>query len=260
MIPEERYAGLSNEELVVLVKSGDMEAAGRLYEQNMGLIRRYCRMTCADPCEFEDFLQESFFYILRAAKKFDPSLGFKFSTYMCIRVQRGLERYAYEKGCDPDLISADAHIRPDSDDTLITFQADPSAEFEEDTLEKINRDELRDAIEEIIDELEPRQALSVREILSGETLERCALSRGLSRERVRQLHQKVIRTLRKPEYADRLLPYIDDSEYERLAFKGTGFRRFRETGYSSVEMAVEKILSKKEALRYELERELADDY
>jgi RNA polymerase primary sigma factor len=73
---------------------------------------------------------------------------------------------------------------------------------------------LREAIEELLTELTPRQERILRlrfGLDSGEerTLEMIAAKFGLSRERIRQLEKSALGTLRHSRFADQLRPYLE---------------------------------------------------
>lgn len=83
---------MTNEELCELYQSGNADALGELYAQNIGLIekaiQRYSGLE--DP---EDLRQESFFAIRHAAALWDHSKGANFATYCTYWLHQTARRY-----------------------------------------------------------------------------------------------------------------------------------------------------------------------
>jgi RNA polymerase sigma factor for flagellar operon FliA len=69
---------------------GDLEARDRLIEQNMGLVhsaaRRFDRGTGA-VVQYEDLVGVGTIGLLQAVERFDPSLGWRFSTFAVTRIR-----------------------------------------------------------------------------------------------------------------------------------------------------------------------------
>lgn len=78
-------------ELIEKVKQGDKEAARLLVEAYTPLV---CKMAKSynRPDIYEDLLQEGYYAILQAARKFDSSLGVSFFTYVFYWVKRNMDR------------------------------------------------------------------------------------------------------------------------------------------------------------------------
>ena len=64
-----------------MVKKGDLEARKKLVESNYRLVISIAKKYYRKHCDFEDLLQESSAGLLKAVDRFDPELGYKFSTY-----------------------------------------------------------------------------------------------------------------------------------------------------------------------------------
>jgi len=241
---------LTNEELVEMVKQNDMKAAGQLYFQNIGMIKKVCNQVCRDRDEFEDYLQQSFIHLVEAANNFDPSKETKFITYMVEHLRGKLFNYRYEKGTDDGLSSLYSMVGEEQDTELIELLGDPEAEFEDNVIEKVAKEELKKALAEVLDELPPDLSIIMKLRLAGKTLKECAEICGISSERVRQKEKAAERLLKRSHYAKRLKPFIySDDDYLSDGLKGTGLRAWKETGYSSTERAVERIIEKQERWR-----------
>lgn len=85
--------GKEDPELQELVKDGD-NARQVLIRHNIRLVREIAKVSlhAADSLEFEDLVQEGTLGLNRAAEKFDPERGFKFSTYATWWVRQFISR------------------------------------------------------------------------------------------------------------------------------------------------------------------------
>ena len=117
---------------------------------------------------------------------------------------------------------------------LIADPADLIAEADD----RIQQEELRGVMWDVVNDLRDREAEVIRmRFKDGKTLAECSADLHVAPERVRQLEKKGLRNLRRPEMADRLLPYLDDLA-EVYAHNASGIGIFRRTGTSAVERAV----------------------
>ena len=100
------------------------------------------------------------------------------------------------------------------DDEDITLEDTLPADGDqfEDVLERIQREELSRELWAQVDKLPEREADVVRSKYQlGETYIQCGERLGVSGERVRQLHERALRSLRKRQVTKHLIPYITDS-------------------------------------------------
>lgn len=137
------------------------------------------------------------------------------------------------------LVSLDSPITaPDgAEDTTVGDLIASTSCLEDEVLEEVQQEELKKVLWECVDSLPaPHPEVIHRRYQEGETLRQIGEAVGLSVERVRQIEAKALRELRGPSKADRLRPFL--SETERIynsAIKGGGVSRFSHTWTSSTE-------------------------
>ena len=87
---------LSRKEEVYLarqIKKGDNEARRALIEANYRLVISIAKKYYRPGQDFDDLIQESSTGLLKAVDRFDPELGFKFSTYACWWIKQATLQY-----------------------------------------------------------------------------------------------------------------------------------------------------------------------
>ncbi len=77
---------------------GDREAAGRLLEQNTGLIWSVARRYFGRGAEAEDLYQLGCLGFLKAVEGFDPAYGTQFSTYAVPKIAGEIRRFLRDDG------------------------------------------------------------------------------------------------------------------------------------------------------------------
>lgn len=80
------------EELTRLVQLGDAKARQRLVESNMRLVINLARSYRCKSVPLEDLIQEGAIGLMQAAERFDPSRGFRFSTYATHWIRQAISR------------------------------------------------------------------------------------------------------------------------------------------------------------------------
>jgi RNA polymerase primary sigma factor len=80
------------EELTQRVREGDTSARKRLVESNMRLVINIAKSYRNKSVPFEDLIQEGAIGLMQAAERFDPSRGFRFSTYATHWVRQAIGR------------------------------------------------------------------------------------------------------------------------------------------------------------------------
>ena len=94
--------GLSNEYLCVLYQKGNPLASEALIQKNRRLVykiaARVLKEYRPESLDLEDLFAEGCIGMLKAAEKFDVSLGFHFSTYACWWIRQAITRETMNNG------------------------------------------------------------------------------------------------------------------------------------------------------------------
>jgi RNA polymerase primary sigma factor len=106
--PLARYFGqigrgklLTHEEEIDLgrrTREGDETARSKLIEKNLRLVIPVAKKYRGRGLPFEDLIQEGNIGLMRAADKFDPEKGFRFSTYATWWIRQAVQRAVADKG------------------------------------------------------------------------------------------------------------------------------------------------------------------
>jgi RNA polymerase primary sigma factor len=234
------------------VASGDHEAQKRLIEANLRLVVSIAKRYNNHGVSLLDLIQEGNMGLIRAAQKFDPIRGFRFSTYATWWIRQAISRALAEYtrtihipvhvveliykmkrvtrelyqclGRDPfpeeiasainlskervvELqsmaeapISLDAPIIDDEQYHLADLLEDPQAIA---PAEAVTHQVLRDQISRALETLNQRER-QIIELRYGlydgycHTLEELSIYFKLTRERIRQIEVKALRTLQQP--------------------------------------------------------------
>jgi RNA polymerase primary sigma factor len=82
------------------IKKGDTLARKKLIESNFRLVISIAKKYHRSDVNFDDLLQESSIGLLKAVDRFDPDLGYKFSTYACWWIKQAALQYINENISD----------------------------------------------------------------------------------------------------------------------------------------------------------------
>ena len=106
--PLARYFGqigrgrlLTHEEEIDLgrrIRGGDETARSKLIERNLRLVIPMAKKYSGMGLPFGDLIQEGNIGLMRAADKFDPEKGFRFSTYATWWIRQAVQRAVADKG------------------------------------------------------------------------------------------------------------------------------------------------------------------
>ena len=77
------------------IKKGDKKARQKLIESNYRLVISIAKKYHRDELDFQDMIQESSVGLIKAVDRFDPTLGYKFSTYACHWIKQS--RYVFNR-------------------------------------------------------------------------------------------------------------------------------------------------------------------
>lgn len=96
-----KLSDLTNEEIVASFQEGNQNALGALVEKNQGLVRSrasYFFRSHGNDLELEDLVQSGMLGMIRAAEKFDLSLGYKFTTYAYKWIDKAIRKAINKEG------------------------------------------------------------------------------------------------------------------------------------------------------------------
>ena len=246
-------------DLAYKIQAGDVEARNELVSANLRFVISVAKQYQHMGADLEDLINEGNIGLIKAAESFDPTKGFKFSTYAVWWVRQYIISFlteeartvrlpqnvtnqlsrirnfalqfeqehhrapssaemAHELDINEDRLkdylngancttSLDAPCTSDTDTTVGEMVADSSAKS---TDSELIHESLRHDLQVALNAVDSREQTILRLYfgLDGEplTLDMIAMQLHLTRERVRQLMERTIRTIRR-RYGSALLQY-----------------------------------------------------
>ncbi|RZD16718.1 MAG: RNA polymerase sigma factor RpoD/SigA [Candidatus Acididesulfobacter guangdongensis] len=79
-------------ELSLKAQNGDKEARDLMIQSNLGLVIQVAKRFLGRGVSFEDLIEEGNIGLMKAVEKFQPSKGFRFSTYATWWIRQAIER------------------------------------------------------------------------------------------------------------------------------------------------------------------------
>ena len=234
---------MSNEELVSEIQAGAVELMGQLWDQVEGLVKWKAKriMTVLEGCpgrgvEFEDLYQSGYLAMVAAVDTYDPAAGGAFSSWLMYHLKTAFAEatgYRTQKSRKEPLnnyLSLDTPLSDDVDsDDLMDVVADPAGlQWRESLEDAIWYKELQEVIEAALATI-PEKYRDILRLRYWEsmTLDEIGQLRGISQERVRQMENKCMRILKRPQTACQLYAFYDYNFYI-----GTGLSSFLYDGMS----------------------------
>jgi RNA polymerase sigma factor (sigma-70 family) len=179
----------------------------------IGMVTRSYSGGVGNALDSDDLFNAAYFGLRRAAEKFDPARGCKFSTYALHWVRHHVQRTIADQSrtvrvpvwfrerarrmqetLPPDALSLDAPIRFGDGETKPWLEMMAS---DDDPTEPLSRTQRREVIEQALDQLPERTRDVLRSrFWNDESLAEIGRRLGLSRERIRQLEAVGLQLLR----------------------------------------------------------------
>lgn len=234
---------MSNEELAARIRDGEERYIKQLWLQVERFVswkafqyaQKLIRAGNPRGVTEEDLAQEGYFALLDAVRSHRPE-ECNFLTWLSWQLKKRFREAAGLHGTGNQMEPLDRSLSLDSAITgedgeeapwyaLIQDPQDAIAEAEEQIHYRQLQSAVRTAMEEELTE-RLRDVLRLR-YWDNMTLEAAGASKGISANQVRQLEEKAIRILRRPENAKRLRPFLDFDYY-----RGAGLGAFISSGMS----------------------------
>jgi RNA polymerase primary sigma factor len=184
-----RYNGRSEQQLESLRK----RIADHLVNQNLGLVYEMRRRTRISEIDGDDLSSEGLWTLFRAVNSFDPWRGFRFSTYACRSIIRGLLALVKKKRRQSEQLT---QIGDDADEPMVWRRG------QVDLHQQVLVDRMNRLLDENLAGLTPAERLIIeRRILHPpaqrpEPLHALAKMFKLSKERVRQMQIAALEKIR----------------------------------------------------------------
>ena len=160
----EKYSGLTDEEMISLFRDGDQEAMERLLEKYKGMVLGKAKSMYILGGDSEDLIQEGMLGLFKAVRDFDSGRDASFRTFAQLCVTRQLYTAVKASARKKHLplnsaVSLSSPLREENgderDEELLDFlEADPSSKPEEYLIGQEETERLEEMIEKELSPLE----------------------------------------------------------------------------------------------------------
>ena len=160
----EKYSGMTDEEMISLFRDGDQEAMEKLLEKYKGMVLGKAKSMYILGGDSEDLIQEGMLGLFKAVRDFDSGRDASFRTFAQLCVTRQLYTAVKASARKKHLplnsaVSLSSPLREENgearDDELLDFlEADPSSNPEEYLIGQEETERLEDMIEKELSPLE----------------------------------------------------------------------------------------------------------
>ncbi len=128
------YPKLSQEEEMNLyhrIQQGDKDAKDLFIRCNLKLVVSVAKQYIRFSVPFMDLIQEGNLGLMKAIEKFDPNMGYRFSTYAIQWIRQSISRYIMDKGkvihIPVHVIENEFKVRKAADALLKEYHREPTA-------------------------------------------------------------------------------------------------------------------------------------
>lgn len=225
---------MTNEELAVLIQSGEQDRLPELWSRVEKLVARKAKHWMVlyggfGGVTFDDLYNSGYLAMVAAVDNFDPATGYKFTTYLSLPLKTAFAvaggYRTKRQSLDPfrTATSLDTPLGDDEDGaTLGDLQEDPAAaQAFEDVEEAVFHQQLHDALEKALNSLPEEQADTLRaHYYQGKTYREIG-------PQARDLEYHALRKLRHPKISRELRQYLED---RTPYYSGVGLGAFQRGG------------------------------
>jgi len=212
--------------------------------------RRYCRPNMSTRLyEYDDLCQSAYLAFLKAIDTYDHERG-AFSSLLIYRVRGScsavIGRYGKRDALfDANSLNSSTYHDDESATTLSDSIIDPDAEQAlEGVVDQVYTKQLRAALDECMEKIPQYQADALRaRYYHNATFSSIGARRSVSAESARRDVDKALASMRQREVVGPLLAFWEKEIIDE-SLRYSGFKFFKNHGYSSVEWAAEQLLQR----------------